>query len=525
MADALVPALRERGVIVRWDRDLKEQNVMSQAAWMAQAIAENLVICVLSEDFVEHFGRITESSVHRGVRFESSLIIQKYYDHGRSTHCPIIPVADRGFAAESAPPLLAGIPISRLGERPDDGIEEIVRRIRRIEGGASSPPAPPQEPLGIVSDVERAGYTVASGPDLVREWLRHLVGTPLDAGQFAGTFSAVEDVIRGSDSDRLVQEITDRCLVALNLAPAGSPASGEKARALIVGLAWLLRRRREFGLAARIVTEAVDIAEAEGDQLTSALGYASLGHIRRELAEGSTGRSRADHLRAAEDGARKAIKLLRRLGDRTGRLGACEHVQAHVRWCRYQLLGEARSLWAADRLAEKAARHMSEAGLPIHRELCLLRAEIAAARGDAQRAGELVERVVRTLTDQPGDSAAFSTLVGRAHLVSAEIHRHTEPFKAARLAEAALKIFDRASMARFADLSRWMLVTLEPRAARLTPTDVRYLEKLCRDPRVRLYAVAERCRRIDDRVRPRRTARAEWRHILKTVGGAAAGLS
>ncbi|MFJ4103709.1 hypothetical protein [Amycolatopsis japonica] len=523
MADALVPALRNQGVVVCWDRDLKEQNVVSQAAWMAQAIAENIVICVLSEDFVEHFGRITESSVHRGVRFESSLIIQKYYDHGRSTHCPIIPVADRRFVAESAPPLLAGIPISRLGEQPDDGIDEIVRRIRGLEGGTPSPLPPPPAPAEIVSDVERA-ETAAPGPDLVREWLRCLVGTPVDAGQFAGMFPAVENAIRGSGGDRLMQEIVDRCLVVLNLAPAGSPASGEKARALIVGPAWLLRRRREFGLAAKVVLEAVDIAEAQGDRLTSALGYASLGHIRRELAECSTGRSCADHLRAAEGSARKAIKLLRRIGDRTGRLGACEHVHAHVRWCRYQLLGEARSLWAADRLAERAARHMSEAGVPIHRELCLLRAEIAVARGDAQRAGQLVERVVRTLTGQPGDSAAFSALVGRAHLVSAEVHRHTEPLKAARLAEEALKIFDHTSMGRFADLSRWMLVTLDPRAARLTRSDVRYLEKLSPDPRVRLCAVAERCRRIDDRVRARMTARGEWRDILKTVDGSAIAL-
>ncbi|EMD23639.1 hypothetical protein [Amycolatopsis azurea] len=521
MAGALVSALRDRGVVVHWDGDLKEQNVVSQAAWMAQMIAENLVIPVLSEAFVEHFGRITESPAHRGVRFESSLIIQKYYDHWRSTHCPIIPVADRGFVVESAPAVLAGIPISRLGEQPGDGIDEIVRRIRRLEGAAPSQLPPPLEPHDIVSDMEWAGSTAVSGPDLVREWLRCLVGTPLDAGKFAGTFSAVENVIRGSVDDRLMQEITDRCVVVLNTAPAGSPASGEKARALIVGLAWLLRRRGEFGLAARVVLEAVDIAETEGDLLTAALGHASLGHIRRELAEGSAGRSRSGHLRTAEGSARKAIKLLRRLGDSTGRIGACEHVHAHVRWCRHQLLGEARSLRAAARLAEKAARHMSEAGMPIHQELCLLRAEIAAARGDAQRAGELVERVVRSLTDRPADSTAFSALVGRAHLVSAEIRRHTEPLKAVRLAEAAFKIFDRASMTRFADLSRWMLVTLDPRAAGVTPADVRYLERRCQDPRVRLGAVAERGRRIDERIRPRWSARAEWRDILKAVESSA----
>ena len=187
-----------------------EQNVVSQAAWMARAIAENVVICVLSEDFVEHFGRATESSAHRGVRFESFLIIQKYYDYCESTHCPIIPVADWGFAAESAPAVLAGIPISRLGEELDDGIEEIVRRIRLIEGAAPSPLPAPRELPEIVKDLERVGNTATSGPDLVREWLRCLLGAPLDAGEFVGTFSAVENVTRGSVSTHLRIELDRR---------------------------------------------------------------------------------------------------------------------------------------------------------------------------------------------------------------------------------------------------------------------------------------------------------------------------
>jgi hypothetical protein len=518
MAAALVSLLRGHGITVIRDRDPEEQNVVSQAAWMAEAIAENVVVCVLSGDFVEYFGRTAECSAHRGVRFESSLIIQKYYDHVRSAHCPIIPVADRAFPAESAPGILRDIPISRLGPDLREGAEEIVRRIRHVETTVPDPPPPPRELPEILGDLEST--EAADVPDfgLVREWLRCLATAPVDPGEFAGTFPAVENVIRGSVGDRLLTEVADRCLAVLNTTPSGPHGPGEKARALIVGLAWLLRRRREFGLAAKVVLEAVDLAERAGDHSTAALGYACLGHVYRELAEGAAGPQRVEHLRAAGQSVKKAVKLLRRQGDRSGRIGACHHVHAYVRWSRYQMLGEAHSLRTADWFAEKAARQLSVAGLPIHHELLLLRAEIAARRGDVQRARELADRVVGTLEGRPGGSAAFAGLVGRAHLVLAEIRRHTEPAEAARLAEEAFKVFDRVPMPRLADLSRWMLVTLDPAAAGLAPRDVRHLEKLSRDPGLRLRAVAERRRRVDDCVRRRRTARAEWRDILRAVG-------
>ncbi|WP_410625903.1 hypothetical protein [Amycolatopsis sp. cmx-8-4] len=518
LASALVSVLRSNDVPVIWDKDLKEQNVVSQAAWMSAAIAENVVICILSEEFVEHFGRTSESSVHRGVRFESFLIIQKFYDHVRSTHCPIIPVADEKFAAESAPGILAGISISRLGADPAKGFAEIIRRIRDIEEATPDVIPKPRKLPEIVDDLESTGITEVSGLDLVREWLSCLTTTPIDPGEFVGTFPAVENVIRGAMDDQLTQELTDRCVAVLNVMAAGSLGPGEKARALIVGLAWLLRRQREFGLAAKVVHEAVEIAEGARDHSTAALGYACLGHIYRQLAEDTAGRQCADLLRSAEENVKKAVKLLRRQGDRSGRIGACHHVRAHIRWSRYQLLGDMLSLRVADRLAEKAARQLSAADLPMHHELLLLRAEIAACRGDVQRAGELAGRVVRTLTTQPGGSVAFSALAGRAHLVSAEIYRRTAPAKAAHHAETALKFFDRAQMSRFADLSRWVLVTLDPGSSGLGPADVRYLERCCQKPGLLLRAVAERRRRVDDRVRRRRTTRAEWRDILEVVG-------
>ncbi|MEU4526363.1 hypothetical protein AB0F52_47525 [Amycolatopsis sp. NPDC024027] len=514
LARALVSALRSRKVSVVWDRDLKEQNVPSQAAWMSTAIAENVVICVLSEAFVEHFGRSSDSSVHRGVRFESFLIIQKFYDHVRSTHCPIIPLADEEFAAESAPGLLAGIPISRLGADPGPGLEEIIQRIRVIEDAPPDAVTQPRKLPEIVDDLESTGTTEVSGPDLVREWLRCLITTPVDAGEFVGTLPAVENVLRGAVDDQLVREVTDRCVAALNVMPAGSLGPDEKARALIVGLAWFLRRRREFGLAAKVVHEAVEVAEVAGDHSTAALGYACLGHIYRELAEDTAGRQRAVLLRSAEENVKNAVELLRRHGDR---IGACHHVRAHIRWTRYQLLGDVLSLMMADRLAEKAARQLSAADLPMHHEMLLLRAEIAVSRGELQRAGELVDRVVWTLTTHPGCSIASSGMAGRAHLVSAEIYRHAAPAKATRHAEAALKLFDRAQMSRFADSSRWVLVTLDPGSSGLQPADVRYLERHCQEPDVLLQAVAERRRRVDDHVRRRRTMRAEWRDILKAV--------
>ncbi|MCR6490753.1 hypothetical protein M8542_48965 [Amycolatopsis sp. OK19-0408] len=517
VAPALVVALRRRGIEVIWDGDPENRATMSQPAWMMRGIQRNLVVCVLSDEFVTHFGRTEPASVRRGVRFESFLIIQKFYAHDSAAHCPIVPVADPGFAAERAPGILAGIPLSRFDAATEAGADEIAGRLRFLESRV--PPAPPPRELSdIVSDLEADDVEAGGGPDLVREWLGCVAGTPVEASEFVGTLPAVEHVLRAADGGGLAQELVDRCIAVVNTTQSGLCDPSAKAKALIVGLAWLLRRRRELTLASKVVHEAVELATAAGDHVTAALGRACLGHIHRELAEDATGRSRLKHLRIAEESVRGAAALLARAGDRSGRLAACHHVLAHVHWTRYQLLGERPALRAADRLAERAARQLLAAGTDVQHELLLLRAEIAVARGELLRASALAGRVTAVLAGQPTDTTSFAGLAGRAHLVSAEVRRHDAPPTAVRHAEEALKIFDRAGLTRHADRSRWFLVALRPEASRLSRREVARLERWCREPGIRLRAVAERRRRLDQRVRPRATARGEWRDILREVG-------
>ena len=153
----------------------------------------------------------------------------------------------------------------------------------------------------VVSDLESGDDDKTTGPELIREWLRCVSVTPFDADDFVGTMPAVEHAMRAADGAGLARELVDRCIAVVNATQSDLCDPSAKARALIVGLAWLLRKRRELTLASKVVHEAVEVATEAGDHSTAALGYACLGHIHRELAEETPERQRAKHLRIAEE--------------------------------------------------------------------------------------------------------------------------------------------------------------------------------------------------------------------------------
>ena len=91
LARALVALLRGSGLVVIWDGDLKLENVASQPAWMIRVIRENVVVCILSKDYVENFGVKSEDGSRRGVQFESHFVIDKFYNQCGEKNCPIVP--------------------------------------------------------------------------------------------------------------------------------------------------------------------------------------------------------------------------------------------------------------------------------------------------------------------------------------------------------------------------------------------------------------------------------------------------
>ncbi len=64
----LVGKLREHGYLVASDRDMPEANPASMQEWMNERVAEGIVLCVLSPDYVARFATGSGSSERRGVR-------------------------------------------------------------------------------------------------------------------------------------------------------------------------------------------------------------------------------------------------------------------------------------------------------------------------------------------------------------------------------------------------------------------------------------------------------------------------
>jgi hypothetical protein len=523
LATSLVAQLRAAGLVVIWDGDLKVANVASQPAWMIRVIRENVVVCVLSKDYAENFGVKSEDGSRRGVQFESHLVIDKFYNRCGDTNCPIVPVAASEFPAERAPELLRNMTISRFDPESGRGAGEIACRLRKLEACGADSSVPERSIGGVPEDSPEAPTDGEDSLGSLEDWLRSVERGAVGDEQMVVGFSGVEEALAAGAGAELLQEATYRSLAGLDTSPHGGRDERAKALILIGGLGRLLRRQRELKLAEAAVAKGVELAREIGEPVITALGLACLGHVHRGLAEDTTGRARFEHLRTASAHGRDAIRLLNGVGNRNQEIAACEHVLAHVLFTRHLLLGGRRSLRKARALAERAAGHLAQRGNE-HQELTLLRAEISVRAGDFGRAGELVKRTVQALAANVTHTSMSASLVGRAHMVFAGIHRRDSPARAGKCAEKALKIFDQAGLARAADCSRWFLVSLDPRAAGIRSRDVRFLERVCPDVRVRLLAVEERRRRSAERIQTPWRPYSAWRDILRSVrGGGSAG--
>src|SRR5437764_13914593 len=111
IAQALVEALRGRGIEVVWDCDAPLVNPVSLPEWITQQMAENPVLTVLSPEYVRRFGNGDDDPHRKGGLFESRLLLRRIFDYTRSAGCPIIPVAVPGFSADLAPVVLKNLVI------------------------------------------------------------------------------------------------------------------------------------------------------------------------------------------------------------------------------------------------------------------------------------------------------------------------------------------------------------------------------------------------------------------------------
>ncbi|WP_216215668.1 toll/interleukin-1 receptor domain-containing protein [Amycolatopsis aidingensis] len=532
ISQALVLALRQRGVDVLWDRDLPADNPTSLPEWIVNGVAGNPVICVLSPDYVRRFGRGDASAERKGVLFESRILLRRIFDHTEPEHCPVVPVADPGFSADLAPVVLKNLVIARFDPVSGDGVDVIVRRLLRLRHVHTADPGPaeietndvrpasPRSPRQVLRDLEATSPSTVDGLELVREWLSFAGKDEPCRAELTGGFSAIERIVKSAGDVNLMRVVSDRCLSAF---PAGTLSDEEKqlkAKILIRGRAWHLYRAHELRAAEQAVHEGVELAKECGDRWLLALGRGSLGVLHHAIAVDSAGSAAEYHLDRAEDHAEAAGTMFAAMAGAGYQAGVCTKLLAQVWFSRHHR-GQRGALRQASKLADRAVCLLAPDRARQYHELLILRAEIAVARGELSRAREFIGRAMGSLARYQADGASYVELLGCAHLARARLLLKEDGRDARREAtkdaEIALKLFAELDLTYAVAGCRWLLIRLAPEPEGIYRGDVKMVERLFPDPRERLRAVEERARRIEEKAGNRWSRQAEWQDIVRKV--------
>lgn len=178
----------------------------------------------------------------------------------------------------------------------------------------------------------------------------------------------------------------------------------------------------------------------------------------------------------------------------------------------YRLLRQPTELWNGSRQAKKAAGRLPSDRAREHNELLILRARIAAAHGCSARAKTLIAKAITRLTELAVHGASYAELLGRAHLLSAELLGAVDEVDQAR------SLFVDLGQARSVASCEWSRLKLGRKTRKLTRRDVILLERMCVDPAERLLAVEKHERWKEERTGARwYRRRAYWRDVVGCV--------
>ncbi len=531
LAAFLYVMLKASGFTVVWDGQMTFDNPASKAEWIVNAINECVVICVLSPDYVRRFGRGDSSPDRKGVLFEGRHIMEKYYNHTESNGCPVVVVARPDFSADLLPYGLRGLVISRINPLTVGGGDPFVRRLSGLHAAPVllSVPADDAVHRAVVADAQPTGNrpltellrslevvfpgTVEAG-DLVREWIAVARASP-GGTDFTRAFPAVVRIVKFAGDVRLAAEVADLCLAALTGDELLKWEKKMRAEVLISMKCWQLRREGKLRAALTAVGEGLTLARECRAAHLVALGEGSLGRVHRGLAEVAESGDLRRHLDDAVRFTSKAIEAFKGMGQHDEEVGVYCNVLARVYFTRRRLLGERKSLSRASGFADLAAEFLPEDRVRECFELRILRAEIAMARRSPQEAREYLNGVIADLREREFDGASYTELLGRAYQARAELRRIRQGRGMPADVDEAQRIFEVLGLAHSVAECGWLRIKVT--SSWLSGRDIRILERLCADARVRLGAVDERLRRIERGIRGSRSRKAEWRDIVDQV--------
>jgi len=531
---ALRRQLQDHGCDVVSDHDLHDANPSSIQAWMDEQIATRIVLCLLSEDYVQAFAERAEGAPRRaGSRYELRAIRQRIYDHEGASACPVIPVASPGFVAEHAPSTLRALVIARCDAATGEGVDRIAGRIAALTGtsgdGAVSVDRPDRLPgdgralRRVLHELETTDELSARAVELVRESLE-LAGALRHPAELLGAFPSVEKVIKAHGDLQLMTATARQCLRVLD-----SPhdllqrEAGLEAEVRIFAVGWALAREHKLDAALEQTVRGIRLAEQHQDRKTAAYGRIRLGRLRMLVAEQVRGHDQEYHLRAGYEALAEAIERFVALDD-NGRtlvaVGACLGLQARIQLARYRLLNEKPALERAAELADRAEDSLLP-GTADYFDLVIIQAEIAAARRHWAEAKRWLGQVIQALVPKPG--ALPAEILGRAHHARADVLRASHGAKAEILhhLRCAREIFEAQELGYEAAACEWTMMVVDSTTVtplKVTREDTLQLAELTTDPRIRLAAIAELERQDEDRIRNRPSARkVNWEHLVNKV--------
>ncbi|MFD1044096.1 hypothetical protein ACFQ1S_00030 [Kibdelosporangium lantanae] len=544
---AIVAELRRLGFTVHCDRDLNIKAALSFKERIIQHIETDLVVCILSPDFVEWFGTFDDSPQRRGVRFERHYIVEKMSRHTGSGPWPVLLVAPPDLPLDNLP-LTLTIP-SIIKYRPATSdinavAEQLVFAATSLtddtgnDAPQSSTSDTPQSPSPstsnddenhpqqrdtstVIRDLWEVDPSAPQAVCLVEELLRVAEHAGRSA-DIAYIFPVAEKIARRAGNDELMENLVHTCERALGTSTLLGDDALFVAGMLISGLAWAYSHRRDNARALAATQRAIHLATRHpGGRLIVAGGHRALGYLHRVLAEDPTTPDTTHHLEMSKKTATAAYRALRRWGQSTNTVGQALHVRALAYFTDFQLTGHWTSHWRACVLARRTAENYPATSANEQLARLLLRAEIALAAGDISLTSTLLNQLddLVDLRKAERDGGPGADITARLRLVRAELfyQRGTgSTVHMAEDAEAALKIFDEMSMPLRAATVRWLLIKLDHSAHHLTEDDIRTLESLTRNPFDRINAVAEHARRRQQRTQRRRPT-AHWRTILRFV--------
>ncbi|MFD4676187.1 hypothetical protein ACFWNN_41130 [Lentzea sp. NPDC058450] len=493
--------LKRRGFKVTSDSILKTSNQPSLALWMAKKIeSAQAVIVVVTPDLIDLFDLDPDepSETHLGGQWEIRLLIQRLYDHGLGPGCPVIPVLPRGITAEDSPTILrilenasfdhvTGVGINNVEERVNDVYDHSDRVAQRRQQSEEKTenPAPSKESLAE----QLLRVEPAHGHHLAKAWVKQAGadGVPYSA-DLVHTFRKIALIAQWAADLELLRQVTALCLPTVEQDDLDNVA---KATYLIFGRAFLLCCDHQHEEAQSTVDLALTLAsDAEDNNLVAHAKRCLARILVRRDAECASYDERLENLKRANAYAERSMTDFQE-SKSDGKYLAMIAL-AEVRLAQFRFQGDEQALAEAEQLSTEAARGFPDGRRHPYYEAMLLQAEVAILTG-RDDASTLLHETLRNLRSRVRQAEAFTALVGRGHLLLAQLAVRKGLSSAQDEIEKARALFAKVNLQRMVDECDWLTIVSERKQRRLSVYDIEALERHCPDPELR-SRVAERGR-------------------------------